>query len=89
MNFKAKVTVMFRKSVLDPQGAAIERALKSHANDDISLPDVASVRVGKVFELILSGPDAKTVEEKVAALADKMLANPVMEEYAVSVEPLS
>ena len=87
--FKAQVTVMFRKSVLDPQGAAVERALKSHAGDDISFPDISSVRVGKVVELTLAGPDARTVEEKVRKLADRILANPVMEEYSVSVEPLS
>jgi phosphoribosylformylglycinamidine synthase len=100
-NFKAKVTVMFRKSILDPQGAAVERALKSHTGEEISfhetsLPEtggpetceIASVRVGKLFELTVTGADAKSVEEKVKILADRILANPVMEEYTVTVEPL-
>jgi phosphoribosylformylglycinamidine synthase len=89
--FKAKVTVMFRKSILDPQGAAVERALKSQAGDGssgIALPDLSSVRVGKVIELVLGGTDAGSVEEKVKTLADRILANPVMEEYTVDVEPL-
>jgi phosphoribosylformylglycinamidine synthase len=86
--FKAKVTVMFRKSILDPQGAAVERAVKSHAGGDISFPGVSSVRVGKVVELILSGSDAESVAGKVKALSDRVLANPVMEEYTVDVEPL-
>ena len=87
--FKAKVTVMLKKSVLDPQGAAIERALKAHGNENLAFPDVSSVRVGKVIELTVDGKDAKSVEEEIRTLADRILANPVMEEYAVSVEPLS
>ncbi|MDR1977702.1 MAG: phosphoribosylformylglycinamidine synthase subunit PurS [Synergistaceae bacterium] len=89
MPFKAKVTVMFRKSILDPQGAAVERALKSHAGGDISFPDISSVRVGKVVELTVDGTSAESVKEKVKVLADRILANPVMEEYTVDVEPLS
>ena len=89
MQFKAKVTVMFRKSILDPQGAAVERALKSQTGGDISFPDIFSVRVGKVVELTVEGLDAGSVEEKVKVLADRILANPVMEEYSVDVEPLS
>lgn len=86
--YKAKVTVMFRKSILDPQGAAIERAVKS-VEGDISFPDVSSVRVGKVVELIVDGTDAKTVEDKAKILADRVLANPVMEQYVVEVEPFA
>ena len=84
--FKAKVTVIFKKSVLDPQGAALERALKSMETGDAA---ITSVRVGKVIELTLPGTDAGSVGRAVAALADRLLANPVMEEYTVSVEPLS
>ncbi|MDR2528103.1 MAG: phosphoribosylformylglycinamidine synthase subunit PurS [Synergistaceae bacterium] len=84
--FKVKVTVMFRKSVLDPQGAAVERAVKG---GNISFPEVSSVRVGKVVELTMTGSDAGNVEGKARLLADRVLANPVMEEYAVEVEPLS
>jgi phosphoribosylformylglycinamidine synthase len=86
--FRAKVTVMFRKSILDPQGAAVERALKSHTAGDISFPEISSVRVGKVIELTLDGAGAADVGEKVKILADRILANPVMEEYTVAVEPL-
>ncbi|MDR2174550.1 MAG: phosphoribosylformylglycinamidine synthase subunit PurS [Synergistaceae bacterium] len=90
--FRAKVTVMFRKSILDPQGAAVERALKSHTAGDISFPEISSVRVGKVIELTIdgidAGADAGSVEEKIKILADRILANPVMEEYTVAVEPL-
>jgi phosphoribosylformylglycinamidine synthase len=76
---------MFRKSILDPQGAAVERALKAHSAGI----DISSVRVGKVIELIVDAGSVEEVEEKVKVLADRILANPVMEEYTVHVEPLS
>lgn len=82
--FKATVTVMFKKSVLDPQGAAVERALRSHGQSGLE-----SVRVGKVIELVIDGPDAAAVEAQAAEWADKLLANPIMENYTVRVEKLS
>ena len=84
MKFKAIVTVMLKKSVLDPQGAAVERALKSHGRSGLQ-----SVRIGKVVELALEGPDQKTVEDQAAKWAAQLLANPVMENYTVRVEPCS
>jgi phosphoribosylformylglycinamidine synthase len=84
MHYKAKVTVMFRKSILDPQGAAVERALKAHSAGS----GISSVRVGKVIELTVDGPSEESVQEKMKVLADHILANPVMEEYTVQVEPL-
>lgn len=82
--FKATVTVMFKKSVLDPQGAAVERALKSYGQSGLE-----SVRVGKVIELVLDGKDEAAVEAQAAEWADKLLANPIMENYTVKVEKLS
>lgn len=82
--FKAIVTVMFKKSVLDPQGAAVERALKSHGRSGLT-----SVRVGKVIELIMDGPNEEAVETQAAEWADKLLANPIMENYTVKVEKMS
>ncbi len=79
--YKATVAVMLKKSVLDPQGAAVERALKSHGHSGIE-----SVRIGKLIEIMVDGPDEKSVEAKVAEWADQLLANPIMENYAVSVE---
>lgn len=84
MKFKAIVTVMFKKSVLDPQGAAVERALKSYGHSGLE-----SVRIGKVIELILDGTDADSVKTQAEQWADKLLANPIMENYSVSVEKIS
>ena len=84
MQFKAVVTVMLKKSVLDPQGAAVERALKTMNNQGVE-----SVRIGKVVEMVIEGQSVAEVEARAAEWADKLLANPIMENYAVSVEPLS
>ena len=84
MMFKAIVTVMLKKSVLDPQGAAVERALKSHARVVLE-----SVRIGKVIELVLEGASEAEVETRVTQWADQLLANPIMETYTVRVEKMS
>jgi len=84
MKFKAQVTVMLKKSVLDPQGAAVERALKSHGNAGLE-----SVRIGKVIEIVLEGADAASVEKRAAEWADQLLANPIMEIYTITVEALA
>lgn len=81
MKFTAKVTVMLKKSVLDPQGAAVERALKSHGADG---PE--SVRIGKIIEIVLEGTDAAEVHKRVEEWADKLLANPIMETCSIEVE---
>ena len=82
MKFKAQVKVMLKPSVLDPQGAALQRALKSmgHAK-------AGDVRVGKLVEIALEEENAKKAEALVAAWADELLANPVMENYSFTVEP--
>jgi phosphoribosylformylglycinamidine synthase subunit PurS len=76
---KARVTVTLKSAVLDPQGKAIEGALKS-----LGVAGVASVRQGKVFDVELS-PDVDKAQAEAAlkAAADKLLANPVIETYRV------
>ena len=82
MKFKAQVAVRLKRGVLDPQGAAVERALKSHGHNGLG-----SVRIGKLIELEVEGDSAGSVEAQVAAWADQLLANPVLETYSVAVEP--
>ncbi len=78
---KATVTVMLKRSVLDPQGAAVERALKSEGYGNVQ-----SVRIGKVIELVIDGDDLPGAEKRAAEWADRLLANPIMENYTVKVE---
>jgi phosphoribosylformylglycinamidine synthase len=81
MRYKASVEVMLKTGVLDPQGATLERALKSMGHDN-----VGSIRVGKLIELELESDDLAAAEARVEAWADELLANPVMERYRVKVE---
>jgi phosphoribosylformylglycinamidine synthase subunit PurS len=77
---KARVTVTLKPSVLDPQGKAIEGALRS-----LGVEGVASVRQGKVFEIELEGDDRAAAEARLREAADKLLANTVIENYRVEI----
>jgi len=77
---KARVTVTLKSGVLDPQGKAIEGALRS-----LGVDGVASVRQGKVFDIELDGSDPKKAETLLKQAADKLLANTVIENYHVEV----
>jgi phosphoribosylformylglycinamidine synthase len=76
---RARVFVRLKSGVLDPQGEAIERALVG-----LGFNDVKNVRVGKVIELDVAG-DAALVKQELASMADKLLANPIIENYEVEI----
>ena len=75
---KARVTVTLKPGVLDPQGKAIEGALKS-----LGVEGIASVRQGKVFDVELEGRDRKQAQAALKQAADKLLANTLIENYDV------
>jgi phosphoribosylformylglycinamidine synthase subunit PurS len=75
---KARVTVTLKAGILDPQGKAIEGALKS-----LGIPGVASVRQGKIFDIEIEGADRAKAESALKAAAEKLLANMVIENYRV------
>ena len=75
---KARVTVTLKAGILDPQGKAIESALKS-----LGVAGVASVRQGKVFDIEIEGADRAKAEQALALAAEKLLANMVIENYRV------
>ncbi|MFN5996967.1 MAG: phosphoribosylformylglycinamidine synthase subunit PurS [Paracoccaceae bacterium] len=75
---KARVTVMLKSGVLDPQGEAVRHALGS-----LGFQGVTGVRQGKVIELDLDETDAARAETTVKAMCDKLLANTVIESYRV------
>jgi phosphoribosylformylglycinamidine synthase len=77
---KARVTVTLKTGILDPQGKAIEGALKS-----LGVGGVASVRQGKVFEIELDGTDRAQAEEALKDAAERLLANTVVENYRIEV----
>ncbi len=74
---KARVHVMLKTGVLDPQGEAVRRALGS-----LGFDGVESVRQGKVIELDLAETDRAAAEAAVKAMCEKLLANTVIERYA-------
>ena len=74
---KAKVTVMPKKSVLDPQGVAVRDAMRHHG-----LPDVKSVRVGKFMEIEVEGANEEALHE----ICRDLLSNPVSEDYELRLE---
>jgi phosphoribosylformylglycinamidine synthase len=75
---KARVHVMLKPGVLDPQGEAVRHALGS-----LGFDGVEGVRQGKVIELDLAETDADTARETVTQMCEKLLANTVIESYAV------
>ena len=77
---KARVTVTLKNGVLDPQGKAIEGALKS-----LAIEGVGSVRQGKVFDIDLQTADKARAEAVLKEACEKLLANTVIENYRIEV----
>jgi phosphoribosylformylglycinamidine synthase len=77
---KARVQVMLKQGVLDPQGEAVRHALGS-----LGFLGVNSVRQGKVIELELAETDKVKAEASVREMCDKLLANTVIESYKVEI----
>ena len=75
---KAKVTVLPKQNILDPQGVAVRDAIRHHG-----LESIAAVRVGKFIELELSAP---LPEAALHEICRDLLSNPVVEDYRVEIE---
>ena len=78
---KARVFVTLKQSVFDPQGQTITEALHS-----LGYTGVADVRQGKFFELNVNAASADQARKLASEVADKVLANPVIESFRVEVE---
>jgi phosphoribosylformylglycinamidine synthase subunit PurS len=72
---RAKILIRPKRGILDPQGKAIERALPA-----LGVEGVSEVRVGRLVELEASDPD------RVPELCEKLLANPLIEDYEIEVD---
>ena len=77
---KARVTVMLKNGVLDPQGKAVH-----HALDSLGFDGVEAVRQGKVIELDLTETDAGMANASVTQMCEKLLANTVIESYSIEI----
>jgi phosphoribosylformylglycinamidine synthase len=78
---KARVIVTLKAGVLDPQGKAIEGALRS-----LGVVGVASVRQGKVFDIQIDADGREAASRKLSEACEKLLANTIVEDYAVEYE---
>lgn len=78
---KARVTVMLKSGVLDPQGKAIGQALNR-----LGFQGVGEVRQGKVIELELDETDAARAHARLSEMCEKLLANTVIENYAIELK---
>jgi phosphoribosylformylglycinamidine synthase PurS subunit len=78
---RVRIFVSLKPGVLDPQGKAIERSLHS-----LGYAEVQDVRMGKYLEINLEQDARQTVEARVRDMCDKLLANPVIEDYRFDIE---
>jgi phosphoribosylformylglycinamidine synthase PurS subunit len=77
---RVKIFVSLKNGVLDPQGKAIERSLHS-----LGYGEVQDVRVGKYLEINLQTAAREVAEVRVREMCDKLLANPVIEDYCYEI----
>ncbi len=78
---RARVFVMPKKEVLDPQGKAVARSLQA-----LGFTEVGEVRVGKLIELELQADDRRQAAERTEAMCRKLLANGVIEDFSFEIE---
>ena len=82
-SFEARVEVTHRPGIADPAGATVERALPA-----LGYTNVTQVHIGKVIRLAIDAADADSARAEVEEMCERLLANPVIESYEVSVSAL-
>ena len=80
-DFKVKVEVRLKQVVLDPQGKTVLSALHN-----LGYNQVSETRVGKLIELTVRDTDERNVKALVEEMCDKLLANPVIEDFVISIK---
>ncbi|UCZ53788.1 phosphoribosylformylglycinamidine synthase subunit PurS [Bacillus shivajii] len=78
--YEVKVYVTLKEGVLDPQGTAVKNSL-----DHLGFEGIEEVRIGKVMTLMID-ETAQSVNEQVEAMCEKLLANPVIEDYRYEIK---
>ena len=79
--FLANIRVVLKETVSDPQGATIMAGLKT-----LGFDSVQDLRAGKFLQVRITANDPQSAREQVAEMCDKLLANPVIEEYDFDIE---
>lgn len=78
---RARVYITYKEGILDPQGKTVLRALRSLGYDEVE-----NLRVGKYMELELAGEDKEGLEKRLGEMCEKLLANPIIEDYDLEVD---
>lgn len=78
--FEVEVRVMPRPSLLDPQGQAVEHALAA-----LGFKQTSNVRIGRAVTFRLDSPDQRSAEQAARSMCERLLANPVTEDFSLSV----
>jgi phosphoribosylformylglycinamidine synthase subunit PurS len=80
MTFRCEVYISPRADILDPQGDAVSRALAG-----LGFAGASDVKVGKYLTLVLEAESQASAEQTLRAMCDKLLANPIIEDYTLKV----
>ena len=81
--FEVSVEVSLRDGIADPEGLTIERALPA-----LGFSGVSGVRVGKSLRFVVEAPDEAEARQQVEAMCERFLANPVIEDTAISISEI-
>ena len=84
MQFEARVEVTHLPGIADPQGATVERALPA-----LGYSNVSEVRIGKSIRLVIDAADEGAARAQVEEMCERLLANPVIESYAIELTQLA
>ncbi len=79
-SFHAHVEISHLPGIADPAGATVERALPA-----LGYTNVTQVHIGKTIRLVVDAPDAQTAHAQVKEMCERLLANPVIEAYEVTI----
>ena len=77
---RVRVEITRRASISDPEGTTVARGLR-----DLGYAEVGEVHMGRIIELEVAGDDPETVRERVDEMCRRLLANPVIEDYTITV----
>ena len=78
---KVRVEISRRPGIADPEGTTVARALP-----DLGFEDVGNVRFGRIIHITLEDQDPAAARDAVTAMCEKLLANPVMEDYRIEIQ---
>jgi phosphoribosylformylglycinamidine synthase len=81
--FEAQIKITLKKTVADPQGLTVKHALES-----LAFKGIAGVRMGKFIIVQLNAQDKAQAETQAKEMCNKLLANPIIEDYSIEVVPI-